>query len=153
VEQSLMPVWVDCEAQRAAVLSGAWTVLDGSQQPGAGDHNQVHIWATGVMVREAIKAANDLQLDGVHASVLSCVSPDLIFRSWHSLAGRGGPPVVTVLDGHPSALAWVGAMLGVRGEALGVTGYGQSGTPADLYREFGMDAEAISLASFRVLGD
>ena len=43
-------------------------------------------------------------------------------------------------------------MLGVRGEALGVTGFGQSGTPADLYREFGIDAEAISSASFRVLG-
>jgi len=114
---------------------------------------QTNCMVSGAMLPEALKAADDLRLDGVFASVLSCVSPDLVFRAWSSWAGRGGPPVVTVLDGHPSALAWVGAMLGVRGEALGVTGFGQWGTPADLYREFGIDAEAISLASFRVLGD
>jgi pyruvate dehydrogenase E1 component len=58
---------------------------------------------------------------------------------------------VTVLDGHPLALAWVGSMLGVHALPLGVTQYGQSGTPAELYREFGIDSDAIAAACFAAL--
>jgi pyruvate dehydrogenase E1 component len=151
VDQALMPVWADRDAQRAAVLAGAYLLLDRANDPGARADNRVDIWATGVMVPEALRASEELRLDGVFASVWNCVSPDLVFRSWRRWAGRGRAPVVTVLDGHPSALAWAGTMLGVRGVALGVTEYGQSGTPADLYRECGIDSDAIQAASFQAL--
>ena len=87
---------------------------------------------------------------------MNCVSPDLVYRRWQRsihgrpdaggtvVAGRPGVPVVTVLDGHPSALAWVGSMLGVRARPLGVTRYGESGTRDQLYREFQIDARAIA---------
>ncbi|HEX6548797.1 MAG TPA: pyruvate dehydrogenase [Candidatus Dormibacteraeota bacterium] len=153
VDQALMPIWDDREAQRRAVLSGVYPLRDRSQEPGARPDNRVDIWATGVMVPHALLAAEELRLDGVYASVHNCVSPDLVFRAWRRGAvAAGSNPVVTVLDGHPLALGWVGSALGVRCQALGVTEYGQSGTPADLYREFGIDAEAIAEACFKVLG-
>ena len=132
-------------------MSGAYLLLDRSRDSGARPDNQVHIWATGVMVPEALRASEELRLDGVFASVWNCLSPDLVFRNWHRWSGRGTAPVVSVLDGHPSALAWVGAMLGVRGRPLGVTDYGQSGTPGELYRAFGIDAEGIASAVFQAL--
>jgi pyruvate dehydrogenase complex dehydrogenase (E1) component len=42
-------------------------------------------------------------------------------------------------------------MLGVHSLPLGVTQYGQSGTPAELYREFGIDSDAIAAACFAAL--
>ncbi|KRQ05632.1 transketolase [Bradyrhizobium manausense] len=51
--------------------------------------------------------------------------------------------IVTVIDGHPSALGWLGSVRGHRVEALGVEQFGQTGTIADLYRHYGIDANAI----------
>ena len=51
--------------------------------------------------------------------------------------------IVTVLDGHPAALGWIGAVCGHRMEALGVEHFGQTGTIDDLYRHYGIDANAI----------
>jgi pyruvate dehydrogenase E1 component len=61
--------------------------------------------------------------------------------------------VVSVIDGHPSALSWVGSMLGVRAWPLGVTRYGESGTRADLYRDHGIDAASIRRAAQAALAD
>ncbi|MHB8499779.1 MAG: hypothetical protein ACYDHE_02420 [Candidatus Acidiferrales bacterium] len=107
---------------RRQALAGAYTVVDRSTEPNCvPGHNAVEIWATGVMVPEAIKASRELAADGVFASVVNCISPDLVYRRWQSGVhagdwaapfGRPRIPVVTVLDGHPSALAWVGSRLG-----------------------------------------
>ncbi|SEM57171.1 transketolase [Bradyrhizobium sp. OK095] len=51
--------------------------------------------------------------------------------------------IVTVIDGHPAALGWLGSVRGHRVEALGVEQFGQTGTLADLYRYYGIDANAI----------
>ena len=51
--------------------------------------------------------------------------------------------IVTVIDGHPAALGWLGSVRGHRVEALGVEHFGQTGTIADLYRHHGIDANAI----------
>jgi len=161
VDQSLLE-HDDRETLRRQVLSGAYMLIDRSAEPGyVPGHNIVEIWATGVMVPQAMMASRDLLADGVFASVINCVSPDLVYRRWQSgvNAGRWAPlherplaPVVTVLDGHPSALAWVGSMLGVQAWPLGVTRFGQSGSVTDLYREAQIDIEAISLACFAALG-
>jgi pyruvate dehydrogenase E1 component len=50
---------------------------------------------------------------------------------------------VTVLDGHPAALSWLGAVAGHRIAAVGVDRFGQSGDIPDLYRTHGLDAEGI----------
>jgi pyruvate dehydrogenase complex dehydrogenase (E1) component len=43
-------------------------------------------------------------------------------------------------------------MLGVRCVPLGVTDYGQSGTPEDLYREFKIESDSIACAAFTAIG-
>ncbi len=51
--------------------------------------------------------------------------------------------IVTVLDGHPATLGWLGSVRGNRVEALGVEQFGQTGSIGDLYRHHGIDANAI----------
>jgi pyruvate dehydrogenase E1 component len=54
--------------------------------------------------------------------------------------------LVSVIDGHPASLAWLGSVYGHRTRSLGVEHFGQTGTIADLYRHFGIDAQAIGNA-------
>jgi pyruvate dehydrogenase E1 component len=51
--------------------------------------------------------------------------------------------IVTVIDGHPATLGWIGSVRGHRLEALGVEHFSQTGTIQDLYRHHGIDANAI----------
>ena len=67
-------------------------------------------------------------------------------------ADEEGVPVVSVLDGHSHALAFLGGALGVPQIALGVDHFGQSGARADLYRHYGIDADAIARAARVLLG-
>ena len=54
-----------------------------------------------------------------------------------------GAALVTVLDGHPATHAWLGAVRGQRVVPLGPDRFGQSGDIPDLYREYGLDTDAI----------
>ncbi len=163
VDQSLFPDTQDQTALRRSVLSGAYRIRDMSREAAARPGNTVDIWATGVMVPTALRASEDLKADGVFASVYNCVSPGLVYRSWqrsvHSamehlsqLSDACGSPVVTVIDGHPSALSWIGSMLGVKAYPLGVCDFGQSGLPQELHVHFGIDEDAISYAAYVALG-
>jgi pyruvate dehydrogenase E1 component len=51
--------------------------------------------------------------------------------------------IVTVLDGHPATLGWLGSVFGHRTRALGVEHFGQTGSIADLYWHYGIDANAV----------
>ena len=51
--------------------------------------------------------------------------------------------IVSVIDGHPATLGWLGSVGGHRLEALGVEQFGQTGTIGDLYRHHGIDANPI----------
>jgi pyruvate dehydrogenase E1 component len=55
--------------------------------------------------------------------------------------------LITVADGHPAALAWLGSVYGHRTRALGVEHFGQTGRIADLYAHYGLDAPAIMRAA------
>ncbi len=55
--------------------------------------------------------------------------------------------IVTVIDGHPATLGWIGSVQGHQTIPLGVEHFGQTGTIGDLYRHFGIDAEAIVQAA------
>jgi pyruvate dehydrogenase E1 component len=55
--------------------------------------------------------------------------------------------LVTVIDGHPATLAWLGSVMGHRTRPLGVEHFGQTGTVQDLYRHFGIDAQGIIAAA------
>ncbi|MEM8921104.1 MAG: transketolase, partial [Pseudomonadota bacterium] len=51
--------------------------------------------------------------------------------------------LITVTDGHPATLAWIGGVKGHQNVPLGVEHFGQTGTIADLYQHFQIDAAAI----------
>ncbi len=115
----------------------------------------------GATLPEVIEAAG--QLDDVPGlGVLVVTSADRLHADWRAAQDRraGGAPgeaiierllaplapdaaLVTVLDGHPATLAWLGSASGRRVYPLGVDRFGQSGDVADLYRALGIDAAAI----------
>ena len=59
--------------------------------------------------------------------------------------------LVTVIDGHPSALAWLGGVHGHRVDALGVDSFGQTGSIDALYAEYSLDTNAIIEAAERLM--
>ena len=59
--------------------------------------------------------------------------------------------IVTVIDGHPATLGWLGSVLGHRVRPLGIEHFGQTGTLQDLYRHYGIDANAIVAAAESVV--
>ena len=56
-----------------------------------------------------------------------------------------------MLDGHPLTLSWLGGVRGQKIAPLGVEAFGQSGDIPDLYRVYGLDADAIVAAARRLL--
>ena len=148
-------------AHRAAVLRGGYRLVDARGEAGydPGD-SAVHLFAAGAMVPEAVEAAQRLRAAGVLANVFVVTSPDRLYRGLRDrrpyleelvTAEEEGVPVVSVLDGHSHALAFIGGALGVPQLSLGVDHFGQSGTRGDLYRHYGIDAPAIVEAALTLL--
>jgi pyruvate dehydrogenase E1 component len=119
------------------------------------------------MVTEALAAADRLEELGVGADVVCVTSPDLLFRAVRARQGlHEGPdwilgqtfprerahPLVTVLDGHPHTLAFLAGINEVPSRALGVSGFGQSGTLTDVYRHHKIDADSIVAAALDMTG-
>ena len=52
--------------------------------------------------------------------------------------------LVTVIDGHPATLSWLGAVAGHKTIPHGVEHFGQTGTIGDLSRHFQIDRHAIA---------
>jgi pyruvate dehydrogenase E1 component len=151
VEQSLAPPATP--EQRARVLEGGYRLIDARGEPGwDAEENAVHIFATGVMVPEAVEASRALRASGMLASVFVVTSPDRLYRGMRQRRPyletlvspeEEGVPVVSVLDGHSHGLAFIGSALGVPQIPLGVDDFGQSGARSALYRHYGIDATGI----------
>jgi len=116
----------------------------------------------GAVAPEAEAAFAELQAEVPGAGLLAITSPDRLHAGWIEAARtrRTGQPaqahienilaplsrdaaLVTVLDGHPAAHSWLGAVRGQRVVPLGPDHFGQSGDLQDLYREYGLDTDAI----------
>jgi pyruvate dehydrogenase E1 component len=146
---------------RAAVLAGGYRLVDARPTPGWSAETAVNVFATGVTVPAAVEAARGLAERGAHASVFVVTSPDRLYRGLRAPrpyvetlvgADEEDVPVVSVIDGHSHALAFLGGALGVPQLALGVDEFGQSGTRPELYRHYGIDADAIVAAASTLLG-
>jgi pyruvate dehydrogenase E1 component len=129
-----------------------------------GPNAEVIIAYTGAVAPEAIEAVGLLGESRRDIGLLAITSADRLHGGWTAARrmrrDRCGVArlshiekllaplprdcgIVTVLDGHPATLAWLGSVRGHRLEALGVEHFGQTGTIDDLYRHFGIDANAI----------
>ena len=139
-----------------AVIAGAhWVVPPGAGAPLA-------LAYQGPLAAEAEAAFEALREDVPNAGLLAITSPDRLHAGWLAAARTRrqggaalshieallapmapGSAIVTILDGHPAALAWLGAVRGQRVVPLGVDRFGQSGDILDLYGEYGLDESAI----------
>ena len=148
---------------RRQVLEGGFRLLDWkTATPEADPRSLVHIASSGIMLAEAMEAAEMLQAEGIAVNVLNISSPRRLFENWRAAQWGRRPgrepsrllswlippnerqaPIVTVQDGASHNLAWLGSLFGSYLIPLGVDDFGQSGTPADLYRHFGIDSQAI----------
>lgn len=159
------------EQLRADVLAGGYRLVDGQETAPGGD--LVHLVASGTVVPEVLEAASVLAREGVAANVVDVTSVDRLFREWRAglvhAVGRAerpaatahverlfsgtppGAPVVTVLDGAPQTLSWLGSVRGVPVVPLGVDGFGQVGAVGDLFSHFHLDAQAVVNAALVAL--
>ncbi len=132
-----------------------------------GPNADIVIAFTGAVAPEAIEAIGLIGEDRRDVGLLSITSADRLYAGWkeaqharvtgtreassHIERLLQGLPrhcgLVTVIDGHPATLAWLGSVWGHRTHALGVTEFGQTGTVADLYRHFGIDSQGIIAAA------
>ncbi len=139
-----------------ALRGGYWLKPPGADAEAA-------IVFTGAIAPEAITAWQQLEQDIPGLGLLNVTSPDLLHRDWSAVrAGRwqekaarqshaekllGALPakagLITVIDGAPSALSWLGGVAGQRVSPLGIDRFGQTGDLPDLYRAYRLDAEAI----------
>ncbi|MDQ2804791.1 MAG: transketolase, partial [Pseudomonadota bacterium] len=141
----------------AAVIAGAHWVVP----PGSGA--RIAVGYQGPVAPEAEAAFAELRAEEPEAGLLAITSPDRLYAGWLAAqrARRSGDrsaqahiervlaplapgaAVVTVLDGHPAAHAWLGGVRGQRVIPLGPDRFGQSGDIPDLYRVYEMDTDAI----------
>ncbi len=126
----------------------------------------IAIVCMGAVTPEAIAAHESVARDFAGAGLLVLTSPDRLHGDWLAAqrergrtAGtvdRGAAPVerllaplsrdarlITVMDGHPLALSWLGSVRGQRVVPLGIESFGQSGDIGDLYRTYKLDTAAI----------
>ncbi len=155
------PQRVMSEELRQAIVDGAYWM----RKPGP--NAQVVVVYTGAVAPEAIQAVGLMAEDRRDVGLLAVTSADRLNAGWTAAqrARERGlvharahverlladvPPhcgIVTVLDGHPATLAWLGAVAGHRVRSLGVEHFGQTGSIPDLYRHYGIDTNAIVTAA------
>ncbi|GAA6199313.1 1-deoxy-D-xylulose-5-phosphate synthase N-terminal domain-containing protein [Aquicoccus sp. SU-CL01552] len=145
------------DAFRQGAIDGAYWL----RKPGP--NCSVVIAYQGAVADEAIAAAG---LAGEHRrdiGVLAVTSADRLNAGWTAAQrerarGNSGAvshverlfaelpatcSLVTVLDGHPATLSWLGSVAGHRTIAHGVEHFGQTGSIGDLYRHFRIDRTAL----------
>jgi pyruvate dehydrogenase E1 component len=139
------------------VIAGAYWL----REPEAGA--ELAIICSGVIAPEALAAYEALLEDIPGAGLLVVTSADRLYTGWQASihAHAQGPDVapshietllsrlasdaglVTVIDGHPMTLGWLGGVARHDIAALGVEKFGQSADLPDLYKLHGIDADAI----------
>jgi len=133
------------------IIAGGYWLRE--PEPGA----ELAIAYCGAVAPEALAAYEQVLEDVPGAGLLAVTSAHRLYAEWQH--GRADPApgqaerllaalapdaaLVTVLDGHPAMLSWLGSVCNHHIVSLGVDRFGQSGDLPDLYREYGIDTDAI----------
>ena len=145
------------DAFRQGAIDGAYWL----RKPGP--NCSVVIAYQGAVADEAIAAAGRAGEHRRDIGVLAVTSADRLHAGWTAAQrerARGNAEarshverlladlptscsLVTVLDGHPATLSWLGSVAGHRTIAHGVEHFGQTGSIGDLYRHFRIDRTAL----------
>ncbi len=147
---------VDDEFRQGAIDGAYWL-----RKPGP--NCEVVIAYQGAIAPEAIKAAGAICEGRRDIGVLAVTSADRLNAGWTAAQrarSRGNKAalshiealmsdlprhckLITVIDGHPATLSWLGSVHGHPTIPMGVEHFGQTGTIGDLYRHHCIDADAI----------
>lgn len=142
--------------KKDALRGGYWL-----KQPEQGA--EAAIVFTGAIAPEVLEAYAQLLEDIPGLGVLNVTSADLLHRGWsaaRAARAKGQSPrpshaetllaplaanagLVTIIDGSPATLSWLGGVMGMRTSPLGTDRFGQTGDLPDLYRQYRLDTEAI----------
>ena len=150
---------------RENVLKGGYRIVDYQSDPSyEPTSNVVNVFASGVVVPDAIEASQLLRNEGIFANVVVVTSPDLLYRGWQQASklkmknpasrfsfhlerlvppAERQVPVVTVMDGHSHALSFIGSVFGTKTIPLGVNEFGQTGSRDELYDHYDIGKKAI----------
>ena len=141
----------------ADVLKGAYWQIEPTSD------SDLALVYCGPVAPEVLQAHAALSEEIPGLGVLAITSWDRLYHDWQGSMGRRSAGtgdgschlasllerlnpragLVTVQDGHPASLSWIGSATGRRLYPLGVAEFGQSGDLPDLYRTYRIDAEAI----------
>lgn len=144
----------------ADIVAGAYWY----RQPGPG--SPLAIAYCGAIAPEAIEAHRQVLEDIPEAGLLAVTSADRLYADWNACRRSratshierllsplaAGASLVTVIDGHPLTLAWLGSVAGHRVQPLGVDRFGQTGDLPDIHAAYGLDVDAILDAAARTFG-
>ncbi len=113
--------------------------------------NPIRLIASGSEVGLALAARDLLAKEGLQAAVVSMPSWELFAQQNDSYRNEvmGGDGTVRVACEAASGFGWE-RWLGAKGAFVGMTGFGASGKASDLYKHFGITAEAIAAAAKRL---
>jgi pyruvate dehydrogenase E1 component len=140
------------DRRRRQVLAGGYVLRRAAAAPA------VTLVGMGAVMPEVLAAADELEQAGRPADVVCLTSADLVFRALRARQGLTDAddaildvlfpadrtaPIVSVLDGHPHTLSFLGSARNAPISCLGVEDFGQSGDVDDLYRYFGIDADTV----------
>ena len=147
------------------IIHGAYWLV--APEPGA----KLAVVSAGVVTEEARRGLELVREDVPGAGLLVVTSADRCHADWvaaskarrHGDTGAlshieaclsvlaPGASLVSVLDGHPAALSWLGGVADFRIVPLGNERFGQSGDIVDLYHHYELDADAVVDAAARAL--
>jgi pyruvate dehydrogenase E1 component len=155
------------DSWKAGALAGGYWL----RAPGQGA--EAALVYSGALAPEALAAWEALRDDVPGLGLLAITSPDLLHRGWsarRSARWKGGDQeeshverllaplapnagLVTLLDGAPASLSWLGGVRGHRVSPLGLDRFGQTGNLEDLYRYYRLDGDAIVEAAAELFLD
>ncbi|HEX5993283.1 MAG TPA: hypothetical protein VFY70_11990, partial [Thermomicrobiales bacterium] len=161
------------ELRRQTLLGGYRIVDRRVAAPDLPARDTVQIAAGGIMVPEAMAAAQLLHEEGLAANVINVTSARRLYRTLREARGQlladarrdadlghlatlipadeRRAPIVTVQDGASHGLAFLGSIYGAPTVPLGMDLWGQSGSRAELYDYAGIDIEEIVNAAMLAL--
>jgi pyruvate dehydrogenase E1 component len=143
---------IDDELKNNIIKGGYWL-----KKPGP--NPEIIIVYQGAVASEAIESTALLGEKFKDLGVLSVTSSDNLFHEWKNKNGKShiqlllecvprDTRIITVIDGHPMTLSWIGSIYGHKTIPLGVDSFGQTGKIDDLFKEFTIDTQSIFKLGF-----
>ncbi|MBV68994.1 MAG: transketolase [Pelagibacterales bacterium] len=106
------------------------------------------IVTTGVIIGEVINCLNTLKEENLNIGVFVVTSPDELYKDWVYSTKKinykshlekklqnidTNTPIISIIDGHSSALSWIGSVKGQKVIPMGVNNFGKSGDLKEVY--------------------